>query len=306
METERGIVTWLKNPDRLVSVDEILPNWAAQTISVSIDRPQQHAAPIELLGRIRRAWGTRLKRSASPEGFAGEPCPWDPPCARDIFFNEQFRFSPSHGLPKPYVFSMDVERHRLDIRLTLFGAGIDYAYAAREALVEALRSGVSWEEHERPVDHSVANAEILTCRMAPQLPDEISPDCTRLRISFLTPLKLRGADPADQPSTLVARMARRTENMLRWMGCGLEAEWAHYSQAWKALDYHIADEGRELVQQTSRRQRKSYEVEATRLTLEVEGNLAPLIPFLACAQTCNVGGMADAGFGRFRLQQGRD
>lgn len=299
---ERGIVEWLKNPQTRIGIDEILKHWAAQEIIVAISRPANHASPIELLGRIRRAWGTRLKRSASPEGFAGKPCPWDPPCARDIFFHEQFRFSANHGLPKPYVFSMDVERSHLVVRLALFGAGIDYSYAAREALVEALRFGVSWNKAEAPVDHTQESSEIRSCEIRPLIPADISDDCQRLRISFITPLKLGGEDPANNPSTIIARMARRTGNMLHWMGCGLDANWSEISRLWKQLDYSILEDAPAVIHHNSRRQNARYDVDGVQMTFDIDGALAPLIPIIAASQTCNIGGNATAGFGRFMIQ----
>lgn len=289
---------WLSTPEHKIAPSDMGKFWAVQYIEFVVKRPKQHAASMILLNRIRRAWGHELRKAASETGYDAQVCTWEPPCARDIFFREQFRFNARHGLPKPFALSIDLARSTMVIRLALFGAAIDYVYAARETMATALRFGVDWQDgpesrSDRP------KLALMDCRIStPKLPFESVPDLATL--SFVTPMRVT-TDLRSDPSSIIAGLARRTGNLLIWMDAMLEVEWESLSSCWKKLEYSIEQNEELSVPQVSRRQGKKYEANAAALRISISGNITPIWPFLVAGTSSHAGSGATYGFGRYNL-----
>ncbi|WP_444429480.1 CRISPR system precrRNA processing endoribonuclease RAMP protein Cas6 [Rhodobacter capsulatus] len=125
-----------------ISLKDFLPALCARDLVVQIAGHGGLAAGTATLGRVRGAMGHALALSASPEALAGAPCPYDPPCAYDLFHNPQGALNPGFELPKPFVLRADAQGADLTITLRLFGAACDWAPEFRAALIAGLRGGL--------------------------------------------------------------------------------------------------------------------------------------------------------------------
>ena len=100
--------------------------WRQATVSARVLGHAALAHDLDLLRRIRGAIGNVLLEGASPDAIAGRSCPWRPPCALDILFNEQGRRG-AHGIPKPYALAAERKGQDLLVSVTLFGATAGWA-----------------------------------------------------------------------------------------------------------------------------------------------------------------------------------
>lgn len=269
--------------------------WFHQVVVCRIDRPRRHDEPLTLLNRIRGAWGESLKRGASAAAIGGRPCDFDPPSSFDVFFREQARIGGRHGLPKPYVFVLDVRRNELEIRLSVFGFACDWIAVARERLVEAV-AHVRWTSDGYGEPVRVRSCALLT---APAMAISAAPG--EVVLDFLTPFDATGEDVAQQPWSVVARLARRVDGLARWMDVGVEADWQEIAGHWRGLDFawDAFERGEHL--RGSRRQQRVFANPVGQASLRIAGDLAPVWPVLFLGQTCHVGRGAVAGQGRYRL-----
>ena len=86
-----------------VTVNFLACNWFDQTIRVRLSGAARRSLDPEILNHFRRSFLGALSAGGSPAARAGQPCPWEPPCAFDVFCREQYRENGS-GLPKPFFF----------------------------------------------------------------------------------------------------------------------------------------------------------------------------------------------------------
>jgi hypothetical protein len=285
----------LASPARSVSLDALAGLWFRQIIRVSVTRPAQHDDAMALINRIRGALGSGLMKGASAEAIAGRPCCFEPPCAFDILFREQIRVG-GHGLPKPFVISLDIHRNRFIINLTLFGFACDWVESVRDRLIAALVHDVIWLENGRRQTVEIESCTVETLEGVP-VPE--SPE--RATLDFITPLDATGMDLVETPSTVIARLARRIDGLARWMDAAIDVRWDGISGCWKSADYAFGAlvEGR--AERGSRRQQKAFANPVSQPVLHISGDLAPLCAILAIGATCHAGRGAVSGFGRFAL-----
>ena len=292
---ERGspVVDRLLSPARRASPAELLTVWDTAMVQVVVDRPDGHDDRMALLNRLRGAWGRALMQGASDEAIAGKPCPWSPPCALDVFFREQLRDG-RHAVPKPYVLSCDVLRRAVVFRLTVFGFACEWLAAAADRFVQAVRQ-VRWQDGSSG-EARIRSAETGKLGGFPQAP---VPDAVVLE--FDTPFDGTGMSVLDQPSTLVARAARRVDGMARWMDCRVDADWETMAAAWSQLEFDASDLVADRARRGSARQRREMENPVFRGCVAIAGELAPVWPLLLLAQTTHIGRGAVSGYGRFQL-----
>lgn len=115
---------------------------------------------------LRRSFLGALNPGASPAVRVGAPCPWDPPCALDVFQREQLRAG-GDGLPKPYVLSWQQKGPALAVTLRVFGIACDWFPAAVEAMTAALHDRLSWD-NALPLCYSPPR--LIDRRLRPPLP----------------------------------------------------------------------------------------------------------------------------------------
>lgn len=290
----------LLTPAARVPLDQFATHWVTAMVKATVPGHGAVSGDVKLLNRIRGAFGRRLMAGASVEAIAGQPCPWQPPCALDVLFREQARLEGRHGIPKPWVLALD--RHGLDliVRLTLFGFSIDWAGVAGHALAEALRDHVDFKEGApslflpKPEVGHLAITEISAPTPRPQ---------PAVVLDFLTPLDAAGDDPLDRPASIIGRLARRLDLMARWMDVEIDADWRGLAELWNSLDYDVASLARASLDSRSGRDRqRRFQRDLIVGALAVYGDLAPLWPILALGQLTHAGRGATAGLGRYVLR----
>jgi len=288
----------LCRPAARVPLDALADHWRLARLEACIPGHGVLARNFVLMNRIRGAFGRRLMEGASREALAGQPCPWRPPCTLDVLFREQARVG-KHGLPKPFTLSLDRHGRDLLVRLALLGFAMDWAAAAAQALVAALRHDIDWRGHAdgnflpRPEVESFAIAEAGIPGLARE--------ATVLR--FVTPLDASGDDPLDRPATIIGRLARRVDLMSRWMGVEVDADWPLLARLWNGLDYHSAGLRRAAgLPRRSGRNGNSFSQALVEGELSIAGPLDPIRPILVVGQSCHAGRGATHGLGRYVLE----
>lgn len=292
-ERTSPVVGRLMSPVRSVSPIELVTLWETAMVQVVVDRPEGHDDRMVLLNRLRGAWGRALMQGASEDALAGRSCPWNPPCALDVFFREQLREG-RHAVPKPYVLSCDVLRRAIVFRLTVFGFANEWLAAATDRFVQAVRM-VRWKDGTRP-EPAIRSVETANLGGFPEAPVPCA-----VSLEFDTPFDATGTSVLDQPSTLVARAARRVDGMARWMDCRLDVNWNEIAQAWAALDFDLSDLVADRATRGSARQQRVINNPVYHGRVGIAGDLEQVWHLLLLTQTTHIGRGAVSGFGRFEL-----
>ena len=197
----------LARPSLRLSLDGLCRAWFVQTIEARLPVLGALAGKAEdLLPKVRGAWGRRLLEGASPEAVAEQPCPWEPPCARDVFFREQIRAG-REAIPKPYAFEADRDGPDLIVRLKVFGFASAWTPAVADRLAEALNSHVDWRALSGMTNLRAPRVTDLAVRTLQGLSPEPAPRTVTLRA--VTPFEDEAGRLADEPWSVVARAARR-------------------------------------------------------------------------------------------------
>lgn len=203
-----------------VSAADLLAAWVDREAKVVLALPRPRL-PDGFGAHLRRSFLAALAHGGSAEARAGRPCPWDPPCALDVFMREQLRLG-GDGLPKPYVLFPRLDGGRLTVTLRVFGSALDWFAAAAEALVAGLVSVLPWPK----VVPGVTLPEIVDRRLSPLLsPPPLPAGLLVLRLP--APLDMSGArpdGPEDPVARIAARMVRRVDAVARWQGLALPPE----------------------------------------------------------------------------------
>ncbi len=288
----------LARPAEPVALPDLPDAWPHHRVTVvgavapgSLDAVEMAADPA-MPGRVRGAWGRWLMEAASGEALAGRPCPWSPPCAYDALFRER-RLLPGLEMPKPFVIAVDAVGPRLlAVTLTLFGFSSGWLEGAADALVAAMRGGLSLE----PLDRSV---ERLAAVALPPVPALVGLD-------FRTPLSLRregGLAPVG--AALLSSLGNRVSALARWRDAEVVADWPALKAHAATLRYgtdalRVVRWHRASARQGGRR----VPMEGLSGTLWIAGNLAPVWPLLVLGTTAHAGSHAALGMGRYTLTDG--
>lgn len=292
----------LAHPSSALGLEALAASWSWVRLTGRVRGHGHLAHDMTLLRRVRGGLGRVLMRGASAEALAGHPCPWDPPCALDVFFREQGRTG-AHGIPKPYVLWTDRHGEDLIVGMSLFGMAMDWAPVVALALPEVLRHGIDWGELSRgrfvprPTIDAVSLAEGGALPM-------VGDSTSGVSLRFLTPMNAEGDDPLDRPSTVMARLARRIEGMARWQDAALQVDWQALGQVWLALDYDTASLVAGRMPRRSGQAARRFAVETVEGALLVADLPASLAPLLRIGTVIHVGKGASEGYGRFRVGEG--
>ena len=293
-----GLVRQLTHPSRRMSLEDLAATWTTASVSARIPDYAALAHDTTLLRRIRGGLGQVFMQSASTEALAGNPCPWQPPCALDVFFREQSRVG-AHGVPKPFVLAGSRIGADLRIKVTLFGAAIDWMPAVSHALVCTLRNGVAWRA-QRP-DIFLPKASVTNVSVSGQEGVRTVPDGGPAILEFLTPMNAEHDDPRDRPATVIARLARRVEGLARWHDIALDEDWNQLSAIWGAAEYDTHMLHPVTTPRRSGRKAQNFSMFAVDGSLAIGGLSPPLRALLAIGVSTHIGKGASEGFGHYQL-----
>lgn len=290
----------LSEPSREISLDELAQTWFMQQVEISIVGYGVLAKNSQLLPFIRRAWGSELMKGASKEALDEKPCLWTPPCALDVFFNEQLRQG-KHGLAKPYVLEADNKGQDLTIKLCVFGFACDWLSVATDNLVRALRERVSWKKLAGKSFLPKFEIAFVRTGTIEGLASENVPNA--IEMGFITPVDGTGQhDIIDEPHSIIGRLARRVDGLAKWQDAQIIADWEELSTQWKELDYWVDELEVSSTSRWSARQKSNLVNRAVIGSLSISGNLAPIWPLLLIGQNCHVGRGAVIGLGRYDVK----
>jgi len=291
----------LTAPPRRLRLEELPRLWRHCEIAVACAAPPVRANRLDLLNKIRGAFGHQLLAGASPATRRREPCDWDPPCALDVLFRRRPIPGLSAGAPSPFVLSVDEEPNRLVVRATLFGFAECCAAEAAEALVRGLRAGLLLDGRTvalepdrraiRPVPH-VARPD-LSGRSA--------------ALVFDTPVVSRSeGKPVAGGAAILRGTLHRIAGLARWYGIEVAApaEWLDRRlERLRLDDSGLAADGARF-RRSQRAARHGYFIEPAAGMLKLSGEWQELWPLLAIGAVTHAGGRATDGYGRFRLVSG--
>ncbi|BAQ71288.1 hypothetical protein NHU_04168 [Rhodovulum sulfidophilum] len=251
-----------------------------------------------LVGKIRGALGEALRESASPAVRAGLPCTFSPPCAYAALWSPEGEIRPGKPMPSPYVIEADAESDRLRVTVKLVGRAGDYLGEVGDALIRALRRGLSGKRWTRLEPEARSYSETIGLA-DPGLTAQAS-------LRFLTPLLVRNSEngPHIEPGAVLRGMIHRADGMARHCGIKLDADFPALLEATKFVegvwtDVDVQDWTRGAV-----RQRRLVPMEGALGRLHMRGDLAPFSPFIALAEELHTGSRVQFGQGRFRIEQG--
>ncbi len=293
----------LATPAGQLSLADLCGRWFTGTGLFTVRLPGVLASDPALPGKLRGGWGRQLLAGASAPAAAGQPCPWDPPCAYDVLFRERPLLK-GMEMPKPFLFAGQAGGSDIALlRLTLVGFASDLLDIAADALVRALSIGLDLPGAGRqPVP--VLHRQLLSddSLSLPPVPDAVT-------MRFHTPLCLRRGGAtltgADLLPALVTSLGNRLSALARWQDSELLADWA-------ALRDHAAH----LRVDTSGLTPVSWQRGSARQDhgplpmggligdLHLSGDLAPLWPLLCLGETSHAGSHTAQGLGRYALVTG--
>jgi len=288
----------LAEPLATVPFEALARHWRCLVVTVSATRPADFDDGPDLAGRIRGAWGHALcALAAAPREDAASR-----PAAHAVVFGPHGRVAAGLDLPKPYVLHAAVAHGRLDIRLTLFGFALAWAVEAMQALALALRRGIALAAGSRvrvPIDPDAWAVRRLE---SVPVPAAAGP----LLLDFRTPLIVRrGAAMTLDGGSLFMAMANRVNGLARWQDLRVEDDFRALKA--RAAGLEVSFDGqrpRRWVRHSSRQPGRAIPMAGLVGPVIVGGDVGPLLPLIALAETCHVGSHTSLGLGRFTLAGG--
>ncbi len=294
-----ALAACLTAPAARIALDQLAENWAAAAIEATMPGYGALASDLVAMNRVRGGLGQVLLSGASPNAIAGNPCPWQPPCALDVFFREQGRIGGRHGIPKPWTLAFDRRGQDLIVRITLFGVAIDWAAIMAHGLAQVLRQQIDWKDRAPALflpKPQISDLRVIELGSGPWPRPRSS-----VTLQFVTPLDAAGDDPFDRPATVIGRLARRIDLLARWMDVAIEADWPVLATLWNNLDYDVTGLSRSSLPSRSGRDNRRFRREAVEGTLTIAGNLAPIWPLIVIGRLTHAGRGAIAGLGRYKM-----
>ncbi len=231
--SETGLARVLSEVSYVDTVDRLAMQFYVQTVTLRL-RNVGHIDQLALCGHARRSYLGALGRAASSSARQKLPCPWDPPCALDVFRREQLR-TRGDGLPKPYLLFATAQGADMLLHLRVFGMANDWFPSAIDGLIVGLREILPWQKLDRNI------------RACPQLVDRFirveetveTRQASSLRLS-LNNVEITDSDPLNEPHKLMGRLMRRVDGVSRWCGVALDPEttW-RLTQQFAEFDYGV-------------------------------------------------------------------
>ena len=246
----------------------------------------------ELIGKIRGALGNVLMESASPQVQAGGACPFEPPCAYDLLWQPRGNIRPGFPIPAPYVIAVDSHGPDLQVTLRLFGKAGDYLGEVSDALIRALRRGLSGP---KTIKLEVADRqfEAVTGVADPALTHAV-------QLRFLTPLLLRHDSAAHiEPGAFLRSLIHRVDGMARWCNTSLDLDFPALLEATKAVEGVWTEVDTQEWLRHALRQGRKIPMQGAVGTLSLRGDLAPFSDLIALGTVIHAGSRTAWGQGRY-------
>jgi hypothetical protein len=281
-------------PPLTLGVDELTRLWLAERVSILCRRPRDFADYPELSVRIRGAFGRSLA-TISPRSADG----WSRPSAFSVLFAPAGKWAAGLELPKPFVIRARASRDTIIVELSLFGHAGVFTDEAVEALRRALARGIAIS----PEAAMRIPLEIVSESRSRMGGLQVFESARAASLVFRTPVAVRTRDQIrSDPSSIMRSVLLRVSGMARWQGVSLAADWLRLHRVIDALDANDS----ELTCVRWRRYSLRRGDSAIPMTgwlgpLRFGGRLNDLAPYLAIAETCNVGSHASLGLGWFDL-----
>lgn len=286
----------LKSPGRTVTPQALADSWFMGRAVLTVAGFAADVPLVQLAGRIRGALGTVLRQGASPEAVAGQPCPWQRPCALDVLYRTQGYITPGLEIPKPYVLSVERDGDLLRVELGLVGLASDWLEEATAALALAWRRHLPDARGSQIVDRVLLSSEGVA---VPQGAEAAVMD-------FRSPLELRFRDGAPLSAgaalaSLMASLGNRISGLARWQDATVDADWTALKAAAGRVEATVLAHDDAVWQRHSSRQRRWIPMRGDRPVLLLQGDLQPFLPWLAIGAEIHAGSHAALGMGRYRL-----
>ena len=294
-----GLARCLAAPDRVGSAMALAGAWVDQEVTLTLAGIGPRAPP-DLGAHVRRSFLGALGPAASAAARAGAPCPWDPPCALDVFCREQLRFG-GDGLPKPYVLCLTRHGDDLAVTLRVFGMANDWFMAAAEALAAGIAGVLPWARVMPGLTGppAVAGRRIGGHRIAPAMPEGA------VTLHLLSPVDMSGenpAGPADLGVRLMSRLIRRVDAMARWHGVALDDAALRDLTAAAHRLRSVADATVRGRSHSPNRKRERRDDPTITGSITLAGDFTALGPILQMGVRCHLGRHATEGLGAFRVE----
>lgn len=274
--------------------DQLAASWFDQTLSLRLGGAARFARQGDLAHHLRRSFGGALGAGASPECAATHPpspCPWEPPCALDVFFREQLRVE-GDGLPKPFVTLIHTDGADLIAGLRVFGFATDWIPTVEHAFTDALRHRLPWKKLGS-TPPPVTDRVLETCEgLAMDTPP------TAVALDWLTPLDAEKIDPVERAASVLTRLHRRLDGLARWHDSRLAPLDEGAVAYWQAMAQPTLTK-RSILQVHARQAQRTDVAEGA---MALHGDLAPFWAMLRLGERCFVGRGAARGQGRYRLR----
>lgn len=286
----------LAEPSQRLTLAELADAWVISEVEARVPMMGVLAGDVGVLAKVRGAWGRALMDGASAEAIVGQPCPFEPPCALDVFFREQVRVQRA-GLPKPYLFEADRDGNDLIVRLRIFGLATEWTPVAADRLVQALNTGLPWLALARMPN--LKPPKVAQVRVQTHHGVELGPVPGSATIHLLTPFEDEDQRMEEAPWSFLRRASFRLSGLARWHDAELEADWRAQEAVWRGLDYDLTRLRQDAVDRASRG--RAFRQESVVGEIGISGDLAALWPMLEIASLCGAGRGAAHGLGRFAL-----
>ena len=279
---------------RPVRAADLASGWFDQTVRVRLGGAAHLSRSPELANHFRRSFGGALGAGASPEASDGLPCPWEPPCALDVFFREQMRVD-GDGLPKPFVTLADRDGADLIAGLRVFGFATEWLPAVEQAFVDALRHRLPWRKL------GAAPPPILDRQVETRHGFEAGPMPEAATLRWITPFDAEKIDAGEKTGSILTRLHRRLRGLARWHDADLPELNAKTVARWEAVTDARDIGAPKILASRSGLQRRTFHARAVQGRITLRGDLSPFWPLLLMGERCAVGRGAARGMGRYRL-----
>jgi CRISPR-associated endoribonuclease Cas6 len=302
LETERdGIRQRLENPTGAITLPELSRQWSSCDITIRVAGASKLTGDPAFPGRVRGAFGAQLMDGASREAIAGEPCPWNPPCAFEILFRKQGRMGAGFDYPAPWVILVDATASDLLVTLRLFGFATEFVPAAAEALTAAASKRL---DLAGDTGFFIPKPVIVSRRIHPFNGLQLPRGESRIEMEFLTPVAMSSNSPIERPQSLFSALAQRTAGLARWHDARLELDRDEMRHALAALDFDWVEARPVAWLRGSNKQGKAIPMHGYLGTLVISGanaDMDALAPLVALGEAALIGADVAFGCGRFRI-----
>lgn len=294
--------SFLAAPHPGVGIDVIARQWRWTTISLLLEGSFNGLEGHDVARRMRGALWPVLKRHASREAIAGQPCPRQPLSMLDLLWNDHGKITRARNIPHPFVthahIEQDSQASRAVFQLVLFGIAGCLADRVAPLLLEAFAYGVGQDENRqswRIVDQRISSQREVATRVDARIDQAL--------VILKSPITLkRDGRPANDWNGLLSGLVDRIEGLALWHGLRLDCDFAILKDNARAVAIHDGGTVTTNWARRSTRHRQEIPMQDHRGHLVLEGPLDRLVPYLLIGETTQVGHDTRHGHGWYDVQ----